>query len=131
LEQLQQRILTMYQEVFSFDKADASCDAKTIEASISASASALFLKFAKDAPEWHGNPFVGEIGNVGRMTKAECGHFTHLKRAGLLTTTRRFYPGCFDHAPNGRWETWIEFSEKGRALANAHGLGIGDGKDPA
>ena len=121
----------MYQQAFSFDEADASRDVKAIEASISASALALFLKFAKDAPEWHGNPFVGEIGNVGRMTKAECGFFTHLKRAGLLTTTTRFYSGSFDHAPNGRWETWIKFSEKGRVLANAHGLRIGDGKDPA
>src|SRR5882672_5482731 len=115
----------MYQQAFSFDDADA------IVASISASALALFLKFAKDALEWHGNPFVGEIGNVGRMSKAECGCFTHLKRAGLLTTTTRFSPGSFDHAPNGRWETWIKFSEKGRVLANAHGLRIGDGNDPA
>jgi hypothetical protein len=120
----------MHQEAFAFVTPEARVDndSKTIE--ISAPALALFLRFAKDAPEWEGNPFVGEIGNVGPMTKAECGHFTNLKRAGLLTTTTKFCAGAFDHAPNGRWETWVVFSEKGRVLANAHGLPIGDGKDP-
>jgi hypothetical protein len=119
----------MRQESFAFETPAARVDThKNTE--ISAPALALFLRFASDAPEWHGNPFVGDIGNIGRMTKAECGHFTRLKKAGLLETKTEFYKGHFDHAPNGRWETWVVFSEKGRTLANAHGLVIGDGKDP-
>jgi len=119
----------MQQDSFAFVMPATRVDThKSID--ISGPALALFLRFASDAPQWHGNPFVGDIGNIGRMTKAECGHFTRLKKAGLLTTITRFYKGSFDHAPNGRWETWVVFSEKGRMLANAHGLRIGDGNDP-
>ncbi len=70
---------------------------------------ALFLAYAKDAPNWSGTPLVG--GNVGGGSLEERrrnrGNLTQLKQAGLIETW----------TDNG---TWIEFTDAGHALAAAH-----------
>ena len=66
----------------------------------------VFIAYLLDAPNWSGTPLVG--GNVGG-SKEERGNLTQLKRAGLITTFR------------DEDETWINFTEKGVALA--HDLG--------
>jgi hypothetical protein len=74
---------------------------------ITATSLALFLAYAKDAGNWGGSPLVG--GNVGG-SKEERGNLTQLKRAGLLTTF------------NDDGDTWIDFTEEGKALAAEHGV---------
>lgn len=69
----------------------------------------VFLAYARDAPNWSGTPLVG--GNVGGGPE-ERGNLTQLKRAGLITTFK------------GSGETWIDFTEKGRQLAAAHGIKV-------
>ena len=70
---------------------------------------AVFLAYAQDAFNWGGMPLVG--GNVGG-TKEDRGNLTQLKKAGLLTTQQE-----------GR-ETWIVFTDLGKALAHEHGLDL-------
>jgi hypothetical protein len=70
----------------------------------------LFLAYARDASNWSGTPLVG--GNVGG-SKEDRGNLTQLKRAGLIETFR--YDG----------ETWISFTDTGKALAQQHGVSIG------
>jgi hypothetical protein len=67
----------------------------------------LFLAYAADACNWSGEPLVG--GNVGGSA-ADRGNLTQLKRAGLLNTF------------HDEQQTWIQFTELGRALAAAHGI---------
>lgn len=67
----------------------------------------LFLAYAKDAHNWGGTPCVG--GNVGG-TKEERGNLTQLKKAGLIQT----------FVSDG--DTFVEFTEAGRALAAHHGI---------
>jgi hypothetical protein len=67
---------------------------------------ALFLAYAHDAGNWSGMPLVG--GNVGG-SKEDRGNLTQLKRAGLIQTT-------LDEG-----NTWVIFTEAGKALAAQHG----------
>lgn len=67
----------------------------------------LFLAYARDAGNWSGTPLVG--GNVGGSAE-DRGNLTQLKRAGLISTFP--YDG----------DTWIEFTESGRALAADNGI---------
>ena len=63
----------------------------------------LFLEYAKDAGNWGGEPPVwGSAQHRGNLTQ--------LKRAKLVTTFK--------------WEgeSWIQFTEAGRALAAEHGV---------
>jgi len=70
---------------------------------------ALFLAYAKDARNWSGQPLVG--GNVGG-SKEDRGNLTQLKRAKLITT-------ILDDG-----NTWINFTEAGKALALQHGVQV-------
>lgn len=70
---------------------------------------ALFLAYAKDAPNWNGTPMVG--GNVGG-SKEERGNLTQLKRAGLITTFSE--EGCL----------WVEFTTAGKEYAASLGVSI-------
>lgn len=70
----------------------------------------LFLWYAKDACNWSGNPFLN--GNRD-FTKADRGNLTQLKAGGYLTTERAEHDDSF-----------IVFSEKGKALAMRHGIEI-------
>jgi hypothetical protein len=67
----------------------------------------LFLAYAKDAGNWSGSPLVG--GNVGG-SKEDRGNLTQMKKAGLVTT----------QVDEGN--TWLYFTEAGRALAAEHGI---------
>jgi hypothetical protein len=67
----------------------------------------LFLDYARDADNWGGKPLIG--GNVGGYAE-DRGNLTQLKQAGLITTFK--YDG----------ETWIDFTDTGRALAAEHGV---------
>jgi hypothetical protein len=69
----------------------------------------VFLAYAKDADNWSGTPCVG--GNVGG-TPEERGNLTQLKKAGLITTFTDY------------GQTWIDFTETGKALAAQHGITI-------
>lgn len=69
----------------------------------------VFLAYAEDAPNWSGTPLVG--GNVGGG-KEERGNLTQLKRAGLIITS------------HDEGETWIYFTEAGKALAAEHGFDV-------
>ncbi|ART70536.1 hypothetical protein BTO20_20120 [Mycobacterium dioxanotrophicus] len=77
-------------------------------ADITARSLELFLDYARDADNWGGTPLVG--GNVGG-SREDNGNLTQLKQAGLVTT--------FNHDPG---DTWIRFTEAGRALAAEHGV---------
>ena len=70
---------------------------------------AVFLAYANDADNWGGTPLVG--GNVGGTT-AERGNLTQLKQAGLLDTFK------------SDGETWVDFTDAGKALAAEHGIKI-------
>lgn len=78
---------------------------------------ALFLALARDAGNWNGTPLFG--GNAG-TSKAEQGNLTQLKRAGLVTTwdERDRVNGLIQVS------TWVEFTDKGRALAAEHGVAL-------
>lgn len=69
---------------------------------------ALFLEYARDAPNWSGCPLVG--GNVGG-SKEDRGNLTQLKRAGLIRTTE-----------HERGMAYVEFTAAGKALAAEHGV---------
>ena len=69
----------------------------------------VFLAYARDAGNWSGTPLVG--GNVGG-SKEERGNLTQLKRAGLITTQQE-----------GK-DSWLFFTEAGKALAAEHGISI-------
>ncbi|MFR9773046.1 hypothetical protein [Nocardia sp. SC052] len=69
----------------------------------------LFLAYARDAGNWSGTPLVG--GNVGG-SKEDRGNLTQLKRAGLIETFRE------------SGDTWIEFTDAGKALAQEHGVRV-------
>jgi len=69
----------------------------------------LFLRFAKDAGNWSGQPLVG--GNF-TVTRQDKGNLTDLKKHGLLTT----------FADDG--DAWIDFTPSGKALAAQHGIVI-------
>ena len=69
----------------------------------------VFLAYARDAGNWGGTPLVG--GNVGGG-KEERGNLTQLKQAGLITTQRE-----------GK-DSWLFFTEAGKALAAEHGISI-------
>jgi hypothetical protein len=71
----------------------------------------LFLAYARDAGNWSGNPCVG--GNVGG-SKEDRGNLTNLKRAGLIQTFK------------SDGQTWIEFTDEGRAFARERGIEIKD-----
>lgn len=66
----------------------------------------LFLSFARDAPNWSGEPLVYGLGAEGR------GNLTQLKRAGLLTT--------FDY--DG--DRFVQFTQAGVELAAEHGIAL-------
>ena len=70
---------------------------------------AVFLAYANDADNWGGTPLVG--GNVGG-TAAERGNLTQLKQAGLLDTFK------------SDGETWVDFTDAGKALAAEHSIKI-------
>jgi len=70
---------------------------------------ALFLAYAQDSGNWSGLACVG--GNVGG-SKEDRGNLTQLKQAGLITT----------FADEG--QTWISFTDEGKALAATHGIEI-------
>lgn len=70
---------------------------------------ALFIEYAKDAPNWSGTPLVS--GNVGGSAE-DRGNLTQLKRAGLITTFKEY------------GDTWINFTDAGRDLAAEHGITI-------
>jgi hypothetical protein len=67
----------------------------------------LFRLYAEDAANWSGMPLVG--GNIGG-SKADRGNLTHLKRAGLITTS-------IDEG-----NTWISFTAAGHAYACELGI---------
>lgn len=69
----------------------------------------LFFEYAKDAPNWSGNPLVG--GNVGG-SKEDRGNLTQLKRAGLITT-------FMDEG-----DAWIVFTDAGVAFAAENGVDV-------
>lgn len=71
----------------------------------------LFIAYAQDAGNWSGTPLVG--GNVGGSAE-DRGNLTQLKVAGLITTFR------------DEGETWLDFTEQGRAYARQHGVEIHD-----
>ncbi len=71
----------------------------------------IFLAYAKDACNWSGTPLVG--GNVP-CSKEDRGNLTQLKQAGLITT--------FVDEGN----TWMDFTEAGKALAVEHGVSVVD-----
>lgn len=62
----------------------------------------LFRFYSKDASNWSGNPYLG--GNRD-FTKEDRGNLTHLKKLGLLTTTR------------DEFGEYITFTEDGKKLA--------------
>lgn len=80
-----------------------------VAAKVTAVSLALFLAYAKDAGNWSGQPLVG--GNVGG-SKEDRGNLTQLKRAKLITT-------ILDEG-----NTWVSFTEAGKALALEHGITI-------
>jgi len=69
----------------------------------------LFLRYARDAGNWGGKPWVG--GNVGG-SREDSGNLTQLKRAGLVTT------GIDDGS------VYVNFTPAGRELATRHGVEI-------
>jgi hypothetical protein len=69
----------------------------------------VFIAYAEDAGNWNGTPLVG--GNVGG-SKEERGNITQLKKAGLITTSTE------------SGDTWISFTESGKAYAAEHGVTI-------
>lgn len=69
----------------------------------------LFLRIAREAKHWGGNPWVEIIG----FSAEERGNFTQLKQAGLLWTV------------GTESDAYVEFSDSGRALAAKHGVEIG------
>ncbi|RSD26338.1 hypothetical protein [Amycolatopsis eburnea] len=75
---------------------------------ITAQSLQLFLSFARDAPNWSGEPLVCGLGAEGR------GNLTQLKRAGLLRT--------FDY--DG--DTFVQFTPAGIELAAQHGITLRD-----
>ena len=70
---------------------------------------ALFKAYAEDAGNWSGTPLVG--GNVGG-SQEDNGNLTHLKKMELVET--------FEYER----EIWINFTDKGKALAKEMGIGI-------
>lgn len=78
-------------------------------ANLSAEALNYFLALAADAPNWSGTPMIG--GNV-EQGEAQNGYLTACKKANLLVTFR----------DDG--EAFVEFTEKGAALAEAHGINV-------
>tara|TARA_R110000824_G_scaffold21839_2_gene80988 strand:+ start:187 stop:456 length:270 start_codon:yes stop_codon:yes gene_type:complete len=75
---------------------------------------ARFVAYAGDAQNWSGTPLVG--GNVGGEP-ADKGYLLHMKKAGLITTWEERMPG---EAP----DVWIDFTDKGVALAAEHGIDL-------
>jgi hypothetical protein len=69
----------------------------------------IFLEYAKDADNWSGTPPIGL--NVS-SSKEDRGNITQLKRANLITTF------------NQDGESWIQFTEAGKALAKEHGIEV-------
>jgi hypothetical protein len=67
----------------------------------------VFRAYAEDAINWDGVPLLS--GNA-----AERGNVTHLKRAGFIDTFTD--EGC----------TWIYFTDRGRDLAEAMGIDLGE-----
>jgi hypothetical protein len=84
-------------------------DAPVAPLKITVQSLALFLAYAKDAGNWSGQPLVG--GNVGG-SKEDRGNLTQLKRAKLITTSE------------DEGNTWLRFTEAGKALALSHGITI-------
>ena len=69
----------------------------------------VFLMYAKDAGNWNGMPLIG--GNVGGG-KEERGNLTQLKQAGLIRTEQ------------DAGESWVVFTDAGKALAAQHNISI-------
>ena len=68
-----------------------------------------FLEYAADACNWSGRPLVG--GNVGGDA-SDKGYIVNMKKRGLVETFE--YDRCI----------WIDFTDKGVALAAEHGITI-------
>ena len=68
-----------------------------------------FFEYAKDAGNWGGYPLIG--GNVGGDA-ADKGFIVNMKKRGLITT----------FVQDG--DIWMDFTEKGLALALENGIEI-------
>lgn len=87
-------------------------EAYLLDGGLTTKSLALFLAYAADAGNWSGIPLVG--GNVccgiwGTEKEAR-GNLIQLKQADLITT----------FVAEG--ETWLSFTERGRALAARHNI---------
>lgn len=74
----------------------------------------VFTAYAEDAGNWGGTPLID--GNV-RGSREQNGHLTDLKKKDFITTFDEYEPGCVVC-------TWINFTEKGEALAKELGIEI-------
>ena len=79
---------------------------------------AVFTAYAEDAGNWGGTPMVD--GNV-RGSKEQNGHLTDLKKKDFITT---WEDDPMDIPLGGESCTWINFTDKGRALAEELDISI-------
>jgi hypothetical protein len=102
-----ERARSHYREEFEEGRAAFAEEGETF---LTPAVVARFVAYAKDAGNWGGNPVIG--GNVGG-DPADKGYLANMKKAGLIRTTE-YEPGDF----------CIEFTDKGRAFAQQHGVAL-------
>lgn len=69
----------------------------------------VFIAYAKDATNWSG---IAPVGINVNSSKEDCGNLTQLKVTGLIRTFEE------------QGETWIHFTDKGKAYAKELGVDI-------
>ncbi len=116
IAQLQKDIAAMQAQVAMLEAMNANLapmatepEPTTVEATVEVTTLDRFLQYAADAGNWSGTPLVG--GNVGGDA-SDKGYIVNMKKRGLVETFE--YDRC----------TWIDFTDKGIALAAEHGITI-------